>query len=213
MNDRNSDIKNKILEVALGDVPFDGWTWDVLTNAAEKAGYGADMATAVFPDKVMDALRHFSEWADSEMLAALNGVDIEELRVRDRVRLAVQKRLEILEAHKEAVRAASVYWLVPTRKIEAGKQVWKTADVIWNWAGDSATDYNHYTKRGLLSGVITSTTMAWLNDTSENHQETLAFLDRRIDNALRVGKVGGKILKPLLGFLGTLKSKRKSDHA
>ncbi len=80
------------------------------------------------------------------------------------------------------------------RKPAATKMVWYSADKIWEWAGDTATDYNRYTKRGLLSGVITATMLVWVHDKSEGYQKTSDFLDRRIDNVLVVGKLAGKIL-------------------
>lgn len=209
----NQDIKDKILMQALEDVPFDGWCWDVVQNAAEKSGYERDMAMAVFPEKVMDVLAHFSVHIDGVMMAALADVAVEDLRVRERIRLAVQTRLEVMVPYKEAVRAASVYWLVPTRKVQAAKQVWQSADVIWNWAGDTAQDYNHYTKRALLSGVMTSTILVWLNDKSDGHQESLAFLDRRIDDVLKVGKISGQVLGPVLGLFGNFRKRKETGHA
>jgi ubiquinone biosynthesis protein COQ9 len=32
--------------------------------------------------------------------------------------------------------------------------LWDSADSIWRWAGDTATDENHYSKRAILSGVL-----------------------------------------------------------
>ncbi len=194
MNDKNQEIQDKILKETLEDVPFDGWTWGVVEAAAERAGYDKETARSVFPNKVSGVLRYFSAWADEQMLESLEGVDIEGMRVRDRIRLAVETRLDVLTEHKESVRAASIYWLSPFRKTAAGKIVWASADTMWLWAGDTATDYNHYTKRALLSGVITSTMVAWLNDRSSNNKETLAFLDRRIDNVLTVGGFAGKLM-------------------
>jgi ubiquinone biosynthesis protein COQ9 len=205
MNTRNQDIQDKIIKLALEDVAFDGWKWSVIEQATEKAGYEKEMALAVFPEKIQDALAHFSDLADRLMLEKLPQTPDDDMRVRDRIRLAVQTRLECLEDHKEAVREASTYWLVPTRKIQAGTLVWKTADVMWNWAGDTSDDYNHYTKRVLLSGVITTTTIRWLNDQSESHTESWAFLDRRIDNVLKVGGTAGKYLGPILDQLSFLK--------
>ena len=199
MTKKNRDIQDQILLKALEDVPFDGWTWDVVEQAAEKAGFGRDMAGAVFPDKLEGVLQHFSGWADRQMMMTLEQTDSSEMRVRDRVKFGVQARIKALEPHKEAVNAASAYWVRPFRKITAGKLVWKTADKIWLWAGDEAKDYNHYTKRALLSGVITSTMLAWMNDNSDNSQETLDFLDRRIDNVLGIGRI-----------IGNLRGKRKS---
>lgn len=178
--------------VALEDAAFDGWSWEMIERSAEKAGHGRDMASAAFPGKLKDVLMHFSDWADREMLSRLKGLDPDSMRVRDRIRLAVQTRIHTLREHKEAVRYSTGYWLRPFRKYEAGKMVWKTADRIWEWAGDTSTDYNRYTKRGLLSGILTSTTLVWMDDDTDDQSKTMRFLDRRIDNVMQLGKVIGR---------------------
>lgn len=193
MSTKNQEIQDQILLATLEGVPFDGWCWSLAEDAAVTSGYSADVARAVFPEGLPDLMRYFSEWADREMLAALQDVDQTDMRIRDRIKLAVAMRFEVLDPYKEAVRAASVYWLSPFRKFELGKIIWRSADKIWLWAGDDAKDYNRYTKRALLSAVLASTAIRWLDDKSENHQETLAFLDRRIDNVLIAGKFAGKI--------------------
>lgn len=198
MDKKTLGIQDKILLKALEDVPFDGWQWPVIQAAAEKAGYGRDMADAVFPEKLSGVLCHFADWADRQMLEQLESLDSSKMRIRDRVRTGVEKRIEILGPHKESVKAALAYWIRPFRKIDAGKMLWRTADRIWVWAGDESKDYSHYTKRALLSGVISTTMLAWINDNSDNSQETLDFLDRRIDNVLNIGKL-----------VGGLKGKRK----
>lgn len=193
MNASNTIIKNRIIEAALPNIAFDGWTMATLTKAAIEAGYSQAMVISVFPAGEKDAIRHFSTMADEWMVHALKGTNPVSLRVRDRVTLAVRKRLEALESYKEAEKLAVAYWMRPFRKFEGVKLVWKTADVIWQWAGDTATDYNRYTKRGLLSGVLTSTLLYWMGDTSENHRDTWEFLDRRIENVMTIGKIAGKL--------------------
>lgn len=190
--DRNQTIKDQIIETALPDVPFDGWTDALLERAAGNAGYEAAMVRAVFPRGVRDALVHFSGWADRRMLEALKAANPLSLKVRERVALGVRLRFEILEPFREAERLAIAYWMRPFRKMEGAKLVWKTADAIWLWAGDTATDYNRYTKRGLLSGVITATAFFWLNDHSAGRADSWAFLDRRIDNVLSAAKIVGR---------------------
>ena len=182
-------IKDEILWVAAEDAAFDGWSWDVIETAAEKAGYEREMAAAVFPQKLTGALVHFADMVDRKMMERLKGIDPESMRVRDRVRLAVQTRLSVLKPYKESVRQSMGYWLRPFRKYEAARMVWRSADVIWNWAGDTSEDYNKYTKRVLLSGVLTSTMVAWMNDDSEDMNKTLRFLDSRIENVMQLGKV------------------------
>ena len=188
------NIQEKILTEALKDIPFDGLNWDVIIRAADKVGYDGDVALSVFPHKVTDFLKYFSSWADTQMMKELQSVNIEELPIRERVRQAVWTRLKILTPHREVIKLSLTHWINPMNKPVAGKILWQTSDIIWQWAGDTATDYNKYTKRGLLSGVITATTLAWVNDSSDNFEKTANFLDRRIDNVLALGKLTGKIM-------------------
>ena len=182
-----------ILENTLPEIAFSGWTWPGVVAAAERAGMDPAMAGAVFPGGLPDMVAHFSDWADRRMMDALAGTDPAALRVRDRVTLAVEKRLEVLAPHREAVRAALSFWAMPPRGMRAGGVVWRTADRIWDWAGDTATDYNRQTKRALLCGVIASTTLAWLGDKGGDMAATRAFLARRIENVMQMGKFIGKI--------------------
>ena len=114
------------------------------------------------------------------------------LRVRDRIARTVRLRLEALEPHREALRRALAWYAVPFRQPAAARITWRTADVAWRLAGDTATDFNHYTKRALLSGVWVATLAFWLADRSEGREASWRFLDRRIDEVLKVGRrVGG----------------------
>jgi len=191
------EIRDKILHAALPSVVFDGWGWDLLETAAVQAGYEKSMARAVFPDGIPDALAHFADMMDRAMLARLKKdvANIEDLRIRDRVRTAVLARFDALRPHKAAEKLALRYWSMPLRSIQGGKILWRTADHIWNWAGDTATDYNRYTKRGLLSGVLAATLLTWIDDDTADMSVTSAFLDRRIENVMQVGRITSKLKK------------------
>lgn len=188
-------IRDNILLQALPEIVFDGWTWDVATRAAVAAGYDGAMARSVFPGGVTDFVSHFSDWADREMLDSLRGIDPDSLRVRERIHAGVMARIKALSPWREAERRAMTYWAVPLRNLQASRNLWRTADRIWIWAGDTASDYNHYSKRMLLSGVIGATMLAWLNDESGDPEKIAAFLDRRIENVLKMGKIIGKLKK------------------
>lgn len=195
MSETTQDIQDNILAALLPSIAFDGWTWAATREASVQAGYEPSMADAVFPGKLTDVVSHFADWADRCMLAELEDVNIESLRVRDRIRDAVLTRLQILTPYREDVKMALSYYAIPHRAPRASKAVWRTADRIWTWAGDTATDYNRYTKRGLLSAVITSTTLAWLNDDTPDLEKTQQFLDRRIENVMQFGRLVGKVKK------------------
>ena len=195
MEKTTEQIRDALIEAVLPAITFDGWTASALESAAEQIEMDRTIVASVFPDGVADAILHFAGMYDRKMLEALADVDIDEMRIRDRVRDAVFKRLELLSAHKDAVRQALSFWSVPTRSAQGGKSVWRTADCIWIWAGDEAKDYNRYTKRILLSGVITSTTLAWLDDDTDDMSITANFLDRRIANVMKMGQFIGRFKK------------------
>jgi ubiquinone biosynthesis protein COQ9 len=93
----------------------------------------------------------------------------------------VRWRLEELSGQEEALRR-SILKSSPNR-------LYKTVDLIWRRAGDKAVDFNFYSKRVLLAAVLSSTTLCWLDDKSENKAKTWEFLDRRISDVMRIPKV------------------------
>jgi ubiquinone biosynthesis protein COQ9 len=189
---RNAPVlKTRILTAALPDVAFDGWSPQLLDRAAARLHLSPEEIDAALPGGVTDLVLHFARFADDGMLEALGAEKPD--RIRDRIALAVRRRLEFLAPHKEAVRAAMAYMSLPPRSLHLPKTVWRTSDAIWRWAGDTATDYNHYTKRLLLSGVLTATGFYWLNDSSPGHEKTWAFLDRRIERVLKIGQALSKL--------------------
>lgn len=197
-------IRDAIVEAALPSLSFEGWGRGMLERAAIAAGYDAQMAQAVFPGGVAAAALHFSDLADRRMLKKLSGVDISLLRVRDRIRLGVLTRLELLRPHRDAVKVSLSWWLASLRCAGGVRALWRTADRIWLWAGDESHDYNRYTKRFLLSGVIAATTLVWIEDSSADQEKTKAFLDRRIENVMQSGKFIGRVR----GIFGRKKESR-----
>lgn len=195
MSADTNDIRTALIKAALPSVIFDGWTMAVMEQAAIEAEYSPDMVRAVFPEGLPDVLDFFAAWLDGKMLAALADIDPATLRVRERIKVAVTARFQAMQEHREAERLALRYWSRPDRQPRAARLVWRTADKIWHWAGDESKDYNYYTKRGLLSGVIGASTLAWLNDDSADLQATERFIERRIGNVLKLGGFIGRFKK------------------
>ncbi len=182
-------MRARILDKALTHVPFDGWSEKALMAGAEDAGYEPAMALDAFPGGVPDALDYAAERADAAMLEALEKLDLDKMRVRDRVATAVRTRLEMSAPHREAVQRALAVLALPHNLPLAAKTLWRTVDAIWHAAGDQATDFNYYTKRGLLAGVYSATLLYWLNDRSPDYADSWNFLERRLDEVMQVPKV------------------------
>ncbi len=190
-----SDRRRKLLEATLRQVPFEGWTDRALRAGAAEAGVAPMTARRAFPGGVDDVLAYWAAESDRRMLDRLAKRDLDSMRVRDRITAAVRVRLELNAKHREAVRMALTRAALPGRAPGAMRALWRTVDAMWRAASDTATDYNFYTKRGLLAGVYVSTLLYWLDDKSEGFEETWAFLDRRVADVMRVPKVIGTLKK------------------
>jgi ubiquinone biosynthesis protein COQ9 len=132
------------------------------------------------------------------------------MKIREKIRALIWKRLEIMGPAREAVRTALAILAMPQNIPLALRTSWRSADLMWRMAGDTSTDFNHYTKRMTLGAVYGSTLLAWLDDQSDGWSDTAAFLDRRIDNVMRFEKFkaqwrGSSDHLSLSRFLGRLR--------
>lgn len=202
--------RDRLLDAALLHVPFDGWSRRSLLAGARDAGVEPALARRLFPRGGDDLLAHLDRWADRNMLERVDPAALQAMRMRERIATLVRLRLEALGPHREAMRRATVARLLPGNALVACSNLWRTADLIWATAGDQAQDYSYYTKRSLLAAVWTSTFLFWLDDQSENFEASWAFLERRIDNVLEIGRVRGRFDEALrnLGRLNPLGARR-----
>ncbi len=184
------ETRQALLEKALPNVAFDGWSQKLLDGAIEAADIEPSLAVLAFPKGLDDLIETYSEAGDAAMLAALPAPD--ELKIRRRITEAVWHRLLVDGDNMEAARRAAGFLSVPGRQKLAADLSFKTAHKMWRWAGDTATDYNYYSKRLILSGVITATRLYWFDDNSDTFTDTRAFLERRIENVMQFEKVKAK---------------------
>ncbi|WP_226782063.1 COQ9 family protein [Oceaniglobus trochenteri] len=192
-----TDPKQAVVDAALAHVAFDGWSDATLSAAARDAGVDSATARALFPRGGVDLALAYHRAGDADMVARLAREPLADMRFRDRVALAVRLRLE--GAEKEAVRRGSTLFALPNHAADGARALWDTADHIWTALGDASRDVNWYTKRATLSGVYGSTVLFWLGDDSPGHEATWAFLDRRIDDVMKIEQVKAAVNKnPLL---------------
>jgi ubiquinone biosynthesis protein COQ9 len=176
-----------LIEAMLPDVAFDGWSRATLRAAARRIGMPTAEALALFADGPAEFVACFSRWADRRMLDRLEVLPVDDLRVAERVALAVNIRLEIVEPWREAVRHALAVLALPQHALLGLRLVYETVDGIWYAAGDSATDFSFYSKRATLAGIYAATVLYWLEDRSPGFADTRAFLDRRLGDVARIG--------------------------
>ena len=91
----------------------------------------------------------------------------------------------------------AAYSALPGRGFGAVRALAATVDAIWRATGDASTDFNYYTKRGLLAPVYSTTVLYWLADESEDFADTWAFLDRRIAEVMKIPAFTARLKKRL----------------
>ena len=190
---------------------FDGWTEEALAMAAEELGVPPGRARLAFPGGAIEMVDAWFDWIDKAMLIAFPPERIAQMKIRERIRDLILFRFETIRPHREALRRALAVLAMPQNLAAAARLAWRSADRIWRLAGDTATDFNHYSKRAILVGVYGSTTLVFLDDNDEDLAETRAFLGRRIDDVMRFEKFKAswrgtrERLPSLSRFLGRLR--------
>jgi ubiquinone biosynthesis protein COQ9 len=189
---------------------FDGWTRQAVETAAEQLGVDPLQARLAMPKTQAAMIDVYVQEVDRALEAWFTPQRLSGMKIREKIRALVWHRLEIMGPAREAVRRALAVLAMPQNLPLGFRISWRSADLMWRIAGDTSTDFNHYTKRMTLGAVYGSTLLVWLDDQSEGWSETAAFLDRRIDDVMRFEKFkadwrGSSEHLSLSRFLGRLR--------
>lgn len=190
---------------------FDGWSDSALVSASEMDGVDPDIARLAFPGGAMDMIEAWIASVDAAMSQALPREKLVAMKVRDRITALVHARLFALAGREEALRRARAIMAMPQNVLRSAKLGWASADKMWRLAGDTATDYNHYTKRAILASLYAATLAVYVDDGSAGKADTHAFLDRRIENVMQFEKAKAQLSRPdaerlsVTRFLGRLR--------
>ena len=176
-----SATEQQVLDAALTIAPREGWTSRLATMAGKACGLSAGETELLLPQGPADLAALLSRRHDAQALEALKDVDPASLKIRERIARAVEARLNVTAADQAAVRRWTGFLALPMNAALGARLVWESADVLWRWAGDTATDENHYSKRALLAGILTGALAIRLSSGAE---AALAFTDRRIANVM-----------------------------
>jgi ubiquinone biosynthesis protein COQ9 len=205
------EIRGSLAPRLAAHAAFDGWNDTAVESAASEKGVDADVAKLALKGGPMALVDAWIASVDAEMARRLPPEMLGAMKIRDRITALITTRLEIAAPDREGQRRALAIMAMPQNLVAAARIGWRSADRMWWLAGDTATDFNHYTKRMTLSAVYASTLSVFVNDESEDFAETRAFLDRRIDNVMQFEKVKAQararqdMIPSLSRFIGRLR--------
>lgn len=199
--------RHHLLRQALPNVPYEGWTWDAFVPIEQDLSITRETTQRLFDFKDYNMVVTFAELITVDMMAELEKIE-KPKGITARIALALKTRLNIMKPHKEAIRRMTNQ---PKSTLKVyPKTTWATADKIWHYAGDTAKDYNHYTKRTLLAAIYTTTLLYWLNDTSENHQQTQDFITRQLKTVVKTGQTAKHVIEGMGRTVDKVLGKAKS---
>lgn len=188
-DDPDAALRDQLADAVASEASFEGWTRVALAAAGRRLDLPAGEADRLFPGGQIQILTYLSQRADLRTVEDMEKDGVAGLKIRDRIKGAVRIRLERHSGEREAVRRALALLSLPFNAGLALKLLYKTVDAMWYAAGDTSTDFNFYSKRATLAGVYSSTLLYWLNDRTPGAEATWSFLDRRIDDVMRIEKL------------------------
>jgi ubiquinone biosynthesis protein COQ9 len=175
---------------------FDGWSAAAVATAAAQHGLDPKVAALAFADGAMAMIAAWIGSVDAAMEREFSGNALAKTPIRERIRRLVTFRLDALAGRDEALRRALAIMAMPQNSAASLRLGWASADAMWHLAGDTATDFNHYSKRAILSGIYAATLAVFAQDDSAGKAATHAFLDRRIAGVMRFEKAKAQWLRP-----------------
>jgi ubiquinone biosynthesis protein COQ9 len=172
------EAEQRLLDAALPHAARLGWTRRLMSAAARRAGLSLADAELLAPAGPRDLAALLARRHDARALNALAAIDPLSLKVRERIRAAVLARCQAAVEDGEATRRWCGFLALPPNAALGLRLAWASADGLWRWAGDTATDENHYTKRALLAEILISTLAVRL---AMGANAAAAHLDSRIE--------------------------------
>lgn len=189
------EVRAALAPAIASNAAFDGWGNDALDLAAESACIDRDVARLAFDGGAVAMIDAWFAHVDEQMVQAIPADRLAAMKIRERIAALVEARLDAMLPDREALRRARAILASPQNVGAAARLGWRSVDRIWRRAGDTAVDYNHYTKRAMLLAVYAATATVFLDDDSEGLADTRGFLARRIDGIMRVEKAKAGFLK------------------
>jgi ubiquinone biosynthesis protein COQ9 len=174
-----------VLDAAVKRAPALGWNSRMVRAACEDSGLSRGDEELLLPNGPRDLALLLSRRHDARAMRTLEATPPQSLKIRERIATALSARMEAGAADLAATKRCAAFLSLPQNADLGLKLAWETSDLLWRWAGDTATDWNHYSKRTILSGIlIPALTLRWF----EGRAPAEAFVARRIENVMAFEK-------------------------
>lgn len=201
MSDQNQKIfqdrllaKEKFFQSCVNILKKRAWGASLLSQVNRDCEFLENYHLALFPDGMGQILSEFENYLNIKMISMLGADKIPE-KIREKIARALFVRITKILS-KEALMNHAAYMALPHGSMIAIENICKGCDAIWRFAGDQSTDFNYYTKRGLLMPIYISAHSYYLADESDDFQDTQNFINSSLEKVIKISTLKSKIKIP-----------------
>ena len=193
-------IKDKILQSFLKISSTSEISVDILTKVADDCSIEEARVLMEFENGVVDIVSYYQEGKilQLEKLVAQKS-DFSKLKIREKIEFCVHNFFLLQRKDQSSIRAIKNYYFDLGNLINkdrgitpisfAIKSSYEISDRIWCILSDKSTDINYYTKRLMLSKLLSCTFFAFLKDDSEGLDITRSSVRNQIDQIMKIQKL------------------------
>jgi ubiquinone biosynthesis protein COQ9 len=176
----------KFIELLLEFLEDNKLSKELLPMISKNCGFEINYEEVLFPSGMTEIVDTLNDYQDDKMLKYLSSISTPD-GIRAKIFQALSFRIKML-SQGVYLNLGKYYCLSPLDFASSTKNIWKTSDLIWKYAGDTSDDFNYYTKRTLLSGVYCSSVLFYMTDKSLNFDATDRFIKNALDGVVNLGK-------------------------
>jgi ubiquinone biosynthesis protein COQ9 len=145
----------------------------------------------MFPNGTADITDSLVDYLNAQTIDFFNNTHITGIKAILKTLIMFQIRIKPnMPDNFKKIFNISILKSLPIKNIQ---RFYALIDTLWYCAGDTATDYNYYTKRFLLGNIYLETCFYACSDTSDNFTNTEDYLIRSFDKIKIIEDIKNKI--------------------
>lgn len=164
----------------------------VLDLVTQKLGWHQGKTKLLFPNgtKSLAEILWFVSDSDPKDPNVITG--LKDRKIREKIEFLINEKIDLFCEDQECASRILGRLLLPDMIFSFKEGVWRSADTIWRLCGDQALDENHYSKRLIVSLIITEALVCRLKDGKLAQQ---SHISTRIGQVMAFEKFKSKLPK------------------
>ncbi|HVZ30053.1 MAG TPA: COQ9 family protein [Asticcacaulis sp.] len=191
-----ADLKaaeTRLAAAVAGFVPQLGLNRMSVEAGAKAAGMSAGERDLIAPNGAADIAAILWRGHDAVLTAPEMANTLSNMKIRDKIGHLLNARIDAFARDEKLAQRLVGFLALPLHLDLHRRLMWETADIIWRLAGDKALDENHYTKRLIVSGILTTAMLTRLTRGAEAQAEQIR---RNIEAVMQYEKFKAKLPSP-----------------